>query len=625
MSNLRRNQEEMLRLQEQLSSGYRFNRPSEDPIGANRVLDFTAGISRNGVFLRNIQTANGRLSMSDAALSRASDILIEADRIFQEQRGGTSDAASRRQAAQQVDLLLQDAVRQANARFEGRSLFGGSRTDVDPFQFAGGAVVFNGNTDRLEAGVSDGIRMITNVSADAWGGLSSEMRGLDPATLFPIDLDPRASLSTRLSDLNQGRGVASGSIGITVGLTTTVVDLRVARSLGDVVDLINDAATGVTAALNTATNEIEFGSGAVFSVQDVSNGATAQDLGIVVSGGPGTVSGAVLDPRLTKDTVLSDLFGGAGIDPGGMAIANLVQGQTFSVTLGAAVFAGTSTVEQVLNAISGSGAQVRARINAQGTGIDVVSNLSGGRLTISENGGTTAGDLGLLSTLSRAKIADLSNGLGVDTIAGPDLRITKKDGTSILIDVDNARTVQDLIDTIDADPDLTATIVGGTQIEITDTTAAPGTLSIEDIGPSFAATQLGIQGSVTGAGPQTITGTALTFSGVQTDGIFTSLVRLRDALNADDVGAMDAALRMIRTANEKVLDARAEAGARVSSLELTANRLDLERTELEILRSATRDVDFAEAATRFQIQQSVLQASLAAAARILETNLLRYL
>lgn len=618
LANLGRNQQEMLRLQEQLSSGFRINRPSDDPIGANRVLDFTAGISRNELFLKNIQTANGRLTMSDASLSSAGDILIEANRIFQEQRGGTSDAASRRQAAQRVDLLLQDAVRQANARFEGRSLFGGSRTEMDPFQIQGDAVVFNGNYDRLEADVSDGIRMITNVTGDAWGGLSSEVTGL-------VDLDPRASLNTRLSDLNQGRGVASGSIGITVGATTTVVDLRIAKTLGDVVDLINDAATGVTAALNTGTNTIDFTSGSAFSVQEVTNGTTAQDLGIDVAGGPGTVSGAVLDPRLTKDTLLSDLLGGAGIDPSGLVLTNQTSGQTFTDTLGASVFAGTSTVEQVLNAINASGAHVRARINTDGSGIDIVSELSGGRLTVSENGGTTAADLGLLSTLARARIADLNNGLGVDTISGADLKITKKDGTTLLIDVDNAVTVQDLINTIDADADLTATIVGGNQIEITDTNGAAGTLSIENIGPGSAATGLGIQGSVTGAGPQTITGSALGFGGVQTDGIFTALIRLRDALNANDVGAMDAASRMLGTANDKMLDVRAEAGARVAGLDLTANRLDLEKTELEKLRGATQDIDIAEAATRFQIQQSVLQASLAAAARILETTLLNYL
>ena len=115
------------------------------------------------------------------------------------------------------------------------------------------------------------------------------------------------------------------------------------------------------------------------------------------------------------------------------------------------------------------------------------------------------------------------------------------------------------------------------------------------------------------------------FAGVQTGGIFTALIRLRDALNSDNVGAMDAAWRDLGGAHEKLLDSRGELGARAAGLEMTRNRLDLEKTELEKLRSSTRDIDLADAATRFQIQQTVLQASLAAAARILETTLLNYL
>lgn len=623
LANMSGNQRSMLRLQEQLSSGFLINRPSDDPIGAGRVLSYLADISKNGVFQKNIQTASGRLTMSDSAMSSASDVLIQAQQIFLDQRGGVADATSREQAANAVDLLLQDAVRQANARFEGRSLFGGSRTDIDPFRIQGGGVVFNGNLDQLQADVSDGIRMVTNVTGDAWGGQSDEIRGLDLTTMLPINLDPRASLATRLADLNAGRGVALGSITVN-GATSATVDLRVAKSVGDVVDLINDAGTGVTATLNTATNTIDFTSGTAFSVQEVANGSTATDLGILVSGGPGTVAGAALDPALTKDTLLGDLFNGAGIAANGLTITNQVSGQTFTSTLGATVFGAANTVEDVLNAVNTSGTYATARINASGTGIDIVSKLSGGRLTIAENGGATAAQLGLLSTLGRARIADLNNGLGVGTEPGPDLKITRKDGTTLLFDVDGAETVADLVRTIDNDPSLTATIVGN-QIQITDTNPAAGTLTIENVSPSFAADGLGIRGTVTGAGPSTITGTALTFAGVQSDGIFTALIRLRDALQSNDVGAMDAASKMMNSANEKILDARGEAGARTASLEMTRNRLELDNTELQKLRSNTQDIDLAEAATKFQIQQSVLQASLAAAARIMQTTLLDFL
>ena len=53
------------------------------------------------------------------------------------------------------------------------------------------------------------------------------------------------------------------------------------------------------------------------------------------------------------------------------------------------------TVEQLLNAIEGSGLGLLAEINAAGDGINVRSRLSGADLTIGENGGTTATQLGI--------------------------------------------------------------------------------------------------------------------------------------------------------------------------------------------------------------------------------------
>jgi flagellar hook-associated protein 3 FlgL len=82
---------------------------------------------------------------------------------------------------------------------------------------------------------------------------------------------------------------------------------------------------------------------------------------------------------------------------------------------------------------------------------------------------------------------------------------------------------------------------------------------------------------------------------------------------------------VLDVSQDRVLDARSNAGSRISSMELTKNRLEQESLELERLRSSTQDADLTEVATRFQIQQTVLEASLATAARILQTNIFNYI
>ena len=52
-----------------------------------------------------------------------------------------------------------------------------------------------------------------------------------------------------------------------------------------------------------------------------------------------------------------------------------------------------ATVEDLLNAINNSEADVRASINTDGTGIDIVNPNQGTAMPIGENGGTPAADL----------------------------------------------------------------------------------------------------------------------------------------------------------------------------------------------------------------------------------------
>jgi flagellar hook-associated protein 3 FlgL len=628
LSNLNRAQRTLLRIQEELSSGYRINRPSDDPAGAARVMDYTLGLQRNASHLRNLDHVTGRLERSDASMSAVGDLLTQAKTILLDQRQAPADAASRAQAASEIDALIQSALREANARVENRHLFGGGRTTEAPFVAVGGEIAFLGDLDALDADVADGFRVRSNVGGDAFGAFSSQVQGLDPASFLPIDLDPAVTGATALSDLHGGRGVTLGSIEVTGGLGSATIDLRAARTMGDVLDLLNGqaAVTGVTASLNPAANGLRLTSGGPITVADVLNGTTAADLGIIVSAAASPFDGGDLDPRLAKNAHLDDLFGAGGIDGGGLVLTNATATQTHTATISGAATQGTATVEQFLNAINASGAYVHARISDDGRRIELVSRLSGGRLKVAENlGGSTAQDLGLRSTLERSRLSDLNGGKGAGSGQGADLRITKMDGTQILIDVDGAATVRELLNTIAADPDLTVTVTGADQIQITDASAGAGTLLIEDVSPNGAASALGIAGSVTGAGPQTLTGSAVDFAGVEVEGAFTALIRLRDALLADDGAAMDAANAKIDAAQDLLLDARADSGARAAGLEVLRGRLEEESVFLEGLRSGTRDVDLAEAATRFQIQQTMLEASLATAARILDTHLLKFI
>lgn len=102
--------------------------------------------------------------------------------------------------------------------------------------------------------------------------------------------------------------------------------------------------------------------------------------------------------------------GGSGQDldlESGIQVVN--GGQTYTISLADVV-----TVQDLLNRLNTSGAGVLAEIAANGTGINVRSQISGSDFAIGENGGSTAGQLGIRSFTGSVFLRDLNYGRGVD-------------------------------------------------------------------------------------------------------------------------------------------------------------------------------------------------------------------
>ena len=112
----------------------------------------------------------------------------------------------------------------------------------------------------------------------------------------------------------------------------------------------------------------------------------------------------------------------------------------------------TGTVQDMLNAINGAGLGVVAQINSAATGINILNASQGTNLSIGENGGTTAADLGVQTmALIHAAVAASITATGVQTAGGatPDFQITARDGTTFQVsDHAAATTVQDVINDI---------------------------------------------------------------------------------------------------------------------------------------------------------------------------------
>ena len=357
------------------------------------------------------------------------------------------------------------------------------------------------------------------------------------------------------------------------------------------------------------------------SVANVAGDTTATDLGIATNGPMGvgvTVVGQNVNAKVTPFTSLSDLRGGAGLDASGLAISNGSTSKTLD-------FHSDTTVQDMINTIDNAGLGLRAEINSSGTGISIVNAVQGTTLCIGENGGSTATELGVRTFSPNTELSQLNNGQGIALAAsGPDLQVTRRDGTSFQVSLAGATTVQDVINdmnTADGGGGVTAGFAAtGNGIVLTDSTGGGGTLSVSALNNSQAVSALGLNVPSSGA---TLTGTDT--NGTTSTGIIADLASLQTALNSNNTAGITSAAQALQNDYSNVTNIRGSNGALMQEVQNLQTNLSAQNTATQSMLSQLQDTNYAQAITQFQTLQTSLEAGLEVAAKSLPLTLLDFL
>jgi flagellin-like hook-associated protein FlgL len=629
----------LLNTQIQLATGKAVNRPSDNAIAASTIGVLDDILERRDQRLRNLSHAEAVLNTTDAALSNASEILLEAKSIGQGQLGVGSDAETRANQARVIDSMLTELVRIGNSQFQELYLFGGSSTAQPPFASLLGGYQYRGYGDGLvtDTGLSHTVP-ITTSGAAVFGALSARVQG-------QRDLDPKMTINTRLVDLNGARGFGCApplsSIHVDVGGTDLTVDLSNAHTVGDVASLLQTAIATIdpaaTVSIDPATgNRFAIANNTVaITISDLSAPAAAADLGLAgtynIAGG----TGSDVNPKLTPQTSITSLAA-VTLPLGSIRLTN--GGQTRDLDLSSA-----ATIQDIMNLVAGLNIGVRVEIAPTADRLNFVNELSGSSMSIAEVAGASAAtELGVRSFAAATALADFNQGRGVQYRTGSvnpvtglpdptldiDFRVTLKDGRSFDVDLENISTVQDVLDQINAaaagagilPADFLAGLASdGNGIELTDNTAGT-TTSVTARNGSFAAIDLGILGSTASA---TLTGQDR--ATVAVDSVFSHLIWLRNALQANDERGITIATEKLQGDITRLASARADVGVRTQRITAAAAREEDLKIQDTSLKSQFQDLDYTEAAVRFSQLQQQLQAALTTAARTQSLSLLDFL
>lgn len=103
------------RVQEQIASGRRINRLSEDPAALSQVLSLRTATSEIRDYVRGIDLQKSRLNRAEEALAQGTQVMQDARVIAVQGATGTYSAADMQNLASQVDQMITALVGFANA------------------------------------------------------------------------------------------------------------------------------------------------------------------------------------------------------------------------------------------------------------------------------------------------------------------------------------------------------------------------------------------------------------------------------------------------------------------------------------------------------------------------------
>ncbi len=618
---------ELATVQEQVITQQAVNRPSDDPLVASQILDFSSAGQRQEQVVENLQFARDFLSEADVALD---DVTTHLDRIKELTLGAINTISlpdEREAVVTELDAIMQSLFGIGNKKYLDMYIFGGQALDTPPLTQELGGIRYQGSVGSLTARLSvDQDEAFSLTADDVFTMLSSRVLG--------GDLAPAITSDTRIDELNGANdlGVRLGTLRFVENTASRAfsVDLSSATSIGQVIDLINRAAAVAGSDMTAQINDAGTGLAIVPGSSDVSlttldNGQTARDLGLTANTPTNDIIvGEDLQRRVSPTTRLTDLFGGAGLD---LTETFLIRNGPREATIDLSV---AETVQDVMQIINQADLGVRTEVTAGGRGLQVISEISGTHLTIEENGGTLATQLGLRSLGPMTELAALNFGAGVRTIEGQDdFEIVTRDGQHVAVNLDSALTVQDALDVInDALAAAGVTTVTaematvGNGISINDTSSGTADLQVLRIGDSVALDDLGLTTEALSDGAS-ITGADV--GAVRVNGVFTALEDLRRALLESDERGMGDAVNRIDGFITSTARVRGQVGAQVRGME---SRIDQTQAAVDATNELLVDVQgvsLEEALVRFQTVQNALQASLLAGSQSLNLSLLNFL
>ena len=144
-------------LQEQLGSGEKLSRSSDDPVAASRLRVLSRANELSNIDKSNANRANADLTLAGSALETFADYIIRAKELMTTAANGTLTEAQRAGIGYEIEQIYGNLIGLANSRdSNGHALFGGESSGDAYTVDAAGVATYAGTGSSGELALGDG-------------------------------------------------------------------------------------------------------------------------------------------------------------------------------------------------------------------------------------------------------------------------------------------------------------------------------------------------------------------------------------------------------------------------------------------------------------------------------------
>ncbi len=353
------NQRKLADTQEQLATGKRINRPSDDPVGAAQVVRLTEELANIDQYKQNNGLFVSRLEQQETVLSSINDAANRARQLIQQAGSGVLNQADRRAIGSEIQQIRDEVLDLMNAQDPtGDYIFAGFQADSPAFSFnpaaSGNAVRFEGDSGTNSVKLSDSVTLRSTTSG----------QDVFENVIAPQGFSVTGSTGATVSDSDVANQDAFDSFfnANYDGFTPANNDFQLAIQAGGQVQLTNVTSGAVI-------DSVDFISGEPFTIQGMS---------FTVSGTAGdTVDFSLNKPekRNIAET-LHDIYQALAVDD--------ETGDTLRKSLQGAISSIDAATEKVSAEISSIGGRQNVAASVFETNLDLEINVRTARSNIED-------------------------------------------------------------------------------------------------------------------------------------------------------------------------------------------------------------------------------------------------